>query len=103
MCEDSRDDPHFVHKHTLGDIEDMLGSVSRMHSMSEQGIGEPLRDNQIFNSPGTIKNYKTFRANTTLLNLAQMAKLVDIDELEPEEAAEKWLAENESVWKSWVN
>ncbi|MDB2514511.1 glycine/betaine ABC transporter substrate-binding protein, partial [Alphaproteobacteria bacterium] len=34
---------------------------------------------------------------------AQMAKLVDIDELEPEEAAEQWLAENESVWKSWVN
>jgi glycine betaine/proline transport system substrate-binding protein len=35
--------------------------------------------------------------------IAQMAKLVDIDELEPEEAAEQWLAENESVWKSWIN
>ena len=34
--------------------------------------------------------------------IAQMAKLVDIDELEPEEAAEQWLEENESVWKSWV-
>jgi glycine betaine/proline transport system substrate-binding protein len=29
--------------------------------------------------------------------------LVDIDELEPEEAAEEWLAANESTWKSWIN
>ena len=35
--------------------------------------------------------------------IAEMAKLVDIDELEPEEAAEEWLAANESTWKSWIN
>ena len=75
MCEDSRDDMNFVTKHSLADIEDMLGCVSRMRSMAEQGIGERLRDNTIFNASGTIKNYKTFRVNTTLLNLAQMAKL----------------------------
>lgn len=34
--------------------------------------------------------------------IAQMAKLVDIDELEPEEAAEVWLEENEDVWKPWI-
>ena len=34
--------------------------------------------------------------------IAEMAKLVDIDELEPQEAAEKWLADNEEVWKPWT-
>ena len=32
-----------------------------------------------------------------------MAKLVDIDELEPEEAAAVWLEENGDVWGAWVN
>ncbi|MBZ8118078.1 ABC transporter substrate-binding protein [Roseovarius sp. LXJ103] len=35
--------------------------------------------------------------------IAEMAVMVDIDEMEPEEAAEVWLAENEAVWKPWVN
>ena len=34
--------------------------------------------------------------------IAKMAALVDIDELEPEEAADAWLDENEQVWKSWL-
>ncbi|MFD2740297.1 ABC transporter substrate-binding protein [Sulfitobacter aestuarii] len=34
--------------------------------------------------------------------IAQMAKLVDIDEMEPEEAATAWLEANEDVWKPWV-
>ena len=33
----------------------------------------------------------------------EMAKFVDIDEMEPEEAAAEWLANNESVWKAWTN
>jgi glycine betaine/proline transport system substrate-binding protein len=32
-----------------------------------------------------------------------MAKMVDIDEMEPEEAAEAWLEQNEDVWSTWVN
>jgi glycine betaine/proline transport system substrate-binding protein len=32
-----------------------------------------------------------------------MAKFVDVDEMEPEEAAEEWLAANESIWNSWIN
>ena len=32
-----------------------------------------------------------------------MAKLVDVDELEAEEAAEQWLDENKDVWGAWVN
>jgi len=35
--------------------------------------------------------------------IAEMAKFVDIDEMEPEEAAAEWLANNESVWKAWTN
>lgn len=34
--------------------------------------------------------------------IAEMAKLVDVDELEPEEAAEAWMEENEQVWKPWI-
>ena len=34
--------------------------------------------------------------------IAEMAKLVDIDEMEPEEAAEVWLEENEEVWQDWL-
>ena len=30
--------------------------------------------------------------------IAEMAKLVDIDEMEPEEAAEAWLEANPDVW-----
>ena len=35
--------------------------------------------------------------------IAEMAKFVDIDEMEPEEAAAEWLANNESIWKAWTN
>ena len=38
----------------------------------------------------------------TNAQIAEMAKLVDIDELEPEEAAEEWLAANEAIWKPWL-
>ena len=38
----------------------------------------------------------------TNAQIAAMAKLVDIDEYEPEEAAEIWLEENEDVWKAWM-
>jgi len=34
--------------------------------------------------------------------IAEMAKLVDTDELEPEEAAEEWLAANRSVVDPWI-
>ena len=34
--------------------------------------------------------------------IAEMAKLVDIDELEPEDAAAEWLEANEDLWKPWT-
>ena len=39
----------------------------------------------------------------TNAQVAGMAKLVDIDELEPEEAAEAWLEENEDTWGPWIS
>jgi len=35
--------------------------------------------------------------------IAQMAKLVDIDELEPDEAATAWMEANPDGWSGWVN
>lgn len=34
--------------------------------------------------------------------IAEMAKLVDIDEMEPEDAAAQWLEDNPDVWKPWT-
>ena len=34
--------------------------------------------------------------------IAEMAKLVDVDEMEPEDAATAWLEANRSVWEPWV-
>ena len=42
------------------------------------------------------------RISFTNAQIAEMGKLVDIDEMEPEEAAEEWLENNESVWKFWI-
>ena len=38
----------------------------------------------------------------TNAQLAEMAKMVDVDQMEPEDAAAKWLADNEAVWKPWT-
>ncbi len=34
--------------------------------------------------------------------IAEMAKLVDIDEMEPEEAATAWLDANKDIWTAWL-
>ena len=43
------------------------------------------------------------QVNFTNPQIAEMAKLVDVDEYEPEEAAAIWLEENEDVWRAWLN
>lgn len=43
------------------------------------------------------------RIDFTNPELAKMAAMVDVDELEASEAAAKWLADNESMWKAWLN
>jgi glycine betaine/proline transport system substrate-binding protein len=42
------------------------------------------------------------KVNFTNAQLAEMAKMVDVDGMEPEEAAKKWVADNEAVWKPWT-
>ncbi len=42
------------------------------------------------------------RVDLTNEALAAMAALVDVDGLEVEAAAEQWMADNESAWKSWL-
>jgi glycine betaine/proline transport system substrate-binding protein len=34
--------------------------------------------------------------------IAEMAKLVDVDEMEPEEAATAWLEKNPDIWQPWT-
>ncbi|AHD02279.1 ABC transporter substrate-binding protein [Leisingera methylohalidivorans] len=47
--------------------------------------------------------YKTLtEISFTNPQIAEMAKLVDIDEMEPEDAAAEWLAANEGLWKPWT-
>ena len=42
------------------------------------------------------------RMNFTNADLALMAKWVDVDQIETEEAAEKWLTEHEAKWRPWL-
>jgi len=42
------------------------------------------------------------KINFTNPQIAEMAKMVDIDELEPEDAAAEWLEANPDVWGAWV-
>ena len=51
-------------------------------------------------NPGVYKVVQ--KINFSNLDVAVMAKLVDIDEMEPEAAADKWLEDNASKWKQWL-
>jgi glycine betaine/proline transport system substrate-binding protein len=42
------------------------------------------------------------RFTFTNAQIAEMAKLVDVDGMEPEDAATAWLEANEAVWKPWT-
>lgn len=42
------------------------------------------------------------KVNFTNPQIAEMAKLVDIDGMDPEDAARQWLEDNEDVWQTWL-
>lgn len=42
------------------------------------------------------------KINFTNAQVAQMAALVDIDSLTPEDAAKRWFDENRDVWEPWT-
>lgn len=43
------------------------------------------------------------KVSLTNPQIAEMAKLVDVEGMEPEDAATEWLEANEAVWKTWLN
>lgn len=50
------------------------------------------------------KAYTTFtKVDFSTSQIGQMAALVDTDKLDHKDAAEKWLKDNEDVWKGWTN
>ena len=42
------------------------------------------------------------KVNFTNPDIAKAAAMVDVDGMTPEDAAKKWVAENEATWKPWV-
>jgi glycine betaine/proline transport system substrate-binding protein len=42
------------------------------------------------------------KVNFTNPQIAAAAAMVDVDGMTPEDAAKKWVAENEAVWKAWL-
>jgi glycine betaine/proline transport system substrate-binding protein len=51
--------------------------------------------------PGAADIFKKMSFSTG--QIGAMAALVDLDKMTHEDAAKKWLADNESVWKAWMN
>ena len=50
--------------------------------------------------PNAAAMYKKLSFNTS--QIGAMAALVDEDKMSHEDAAKKWLADNEKVWKKWT-
>ncbi len=50
--------------------------------------------------PMAYKAYTKMDFNTSMIG--QMAALVDIDKMSHEDAAAKWLADNEDVWTAFT-
>ena len=42
------------------------------------------------------------KVNFTNPQIAAAAAMVDVDGMTPEDAAKKWIAENEATWKAWI-
>jgi glycine betaine/proline transport system substrate-binding protein len=42
------------------------------------------------------------KMNFTSADLNNLAAYIDIDGMEPEDAATKWLADNEDRWSAWI-
>lgn len=58
-------------------------------------------------SPALAANWPTadailHKVNFTNPMIAAAAAMVDVDGMTPEEAATKWIADNEAVWKPWL-
>ncbi len=59
-------------------------------------------------SPNLGKTWPTAEAflrkvNFTNAQIAAAAAMVDVEGMTPEDAAKKWIADNEATWKAWMN
>ena len=75
--------------------------------MSTTGCGSPrgwLKKGANYKFPKTHpKAYAAFsKLSFTTPQIGSMAALVDVDKMTHEDAAKKWLADNEEVWKPWT-
>jgi len=75
--------------------------------MSTTGCGSPtgwLKKGANYKFPKTHPQaYTTFsKISFTTPQIGSMAALVDVDKMTHEDAAAKWLADNEDVWKPWT-
>jgi glycine betaine/proline transport system substrate-binding protein len=43
------------------------------------------------------------KVNFTNTQISAAAAMVDVEGMTPEDAAKKWIAENEGIWKDWMN
>ena len=58
-------------------------------------------------SPQLAQNWPTAdkilrKVNFTNPQIAAAAAMVDVEGMTPEDAAKKWIADNETIWKTWV-
>ena len=51
-------------------------------------------------APNTFAVLKNMKLTTEQQN--QIAAMIDGDGMTPEAAAQKWVADNEAVWKAWL-
>ena len=43
------------------------------------------------------------KINFSNLDVAVMSKLVDVDKMEVQDAATKWMDDNDAKWRAWLN
>jgi len=76
-------------------------------SWETTGCGSPkgwLKKGAFWRFPKTHPNaYRAFsQLSFTTPQIGSMAALVDVDKMTHEDAAAKWLADNEEIWKPWT-
>jgi len=64
-------------------------------------LKKAVNENWTKTHPGAAKMFK--KLSFTTGQIGAMASLVDLDKMTHEDAAKKWLADNEKVWKKFTN
>ena len=78
----------------------ILSSIGVAMQYSAGGLKKAVNENFPKTHPAAAAMYKKLSFNTS--QIGAMAALVDEDKMSHEDAAKKWLANNEKVWKKWA-